>query len=319
MTTIRRMEENDAEDVRRVEAAAFGAWLTEAQGRESELPPRTRTNILVLREHDPQGCFVAEDEGDVVGFIFSRTWGSVGWFGTFGVMPEHQGRGIGQRLMAASLAYLRGEPGRTIGLETMPDSPKNLGLYLKHRFRIRKLTLKLSRTLASSSAGELALPRWSDVDDETRARWLADLREATDRVHPGLDYSKEILSTARYNLGETLVLVEGGRAVGMAVVRLVAIREQEHTPRAAAHPVVLHPDHAEEGTLRALLEAGEALARARGKREIGLPVNARHTWALDQALQFGYRVEGSSVRMVLAGTDEGPGRDCHVNLSRLAA
>ena len=84
------MEENDAEDVRRVEAAAFGAWLNEARGRESELAPRTRTNVLVLREMDPQGCFVAEDEGDVVGFIFSRTWGSVGWFGTFGVMPEHQ-------------------------------------------------------------------------------------------------------------------------------------------------------------------------------------------------------------------------------------
>ena len=313
------MEEDDADDVRRVEAAAFGAWLNEARGRESELAPRTRTNVLVLREMDPQGCFVAEDEGDVVGFIFSRTWGSVGWFGTFGVMREHQGLGIGQRLMAASLTYLLRDPDRTIGLETMPDSPKNLGLYLKHRFRIRKLTLKLSRTLASSAAGELVLPRWSDVDDETRTRWLADLREATDCIHPGLDYSKEILSTARHDLGEILVLVEGGRAVGMAVVRLVAIREKEHTRRAAAQPVVLRPDHADEGTLRALLEAGESLARAHGKREIRLPVNARHRWALDQALQLGYRVEGASVRMVLAGTDEGLATDRHVHLSRWAA
>jgi len=26
-----------------------------------------------------------------IGFIFSRTWGGVGWFGTFAVLPEYQG------------------------------------------------------------------------------------------------------------------------------------------------------------------------------------------------------------------------------------
>jgi ribosomal protein S18 acetylase RimI-like enzyme len=320
MTTIRRMEADDADAVRQVEAAAFGAWLRQARGREEALPPRTRTNVLVTREKDPDGCFVAEDEGRVVGFVFSRTWGSVGWFGTFGVLPERQGCGIGRRLIAASLDYLRREPERTIGLETMPDSPYNLGLYLRLGFRVRFLTLQLSKTLDPSlgDGEELQLACWSELDAGIRERRLADLREATDRILPGLDRAKEIVSAARHGLGETVLLVDGARAVGASTVRLVRRREGLEDDRAVAQPVVLHPAHTSEEAFRALLEGSEALARGRGKREMVVPVNARHTWALERALRWGYRVKAASVRMVLAGTDGGPCADDHVNLARWA-
>jgi ribosomal protein S18 acetylase RimI-like enzyme len=320
MTTIRRMEADDVDAVREVEAAAFEAWLRRVRGREEELPPRTRTNVLAIMEKDPDGCFVAHGEGRVVGFVFSRTWGSVGWFGTFGVLPEHQGRGIGQGLIAASLDYLRREPGRVIGLETMPDSPYNLGLYLRRGFQVRFLTLQLSRTLDTSPSdpGEPQLPRWSQLDGDAREQRLADLCEVTDTIRPGLDRAKEILSTARHGLGETLLLMDGDGAVGASTVQLVPMREDEDEDGALAQPMVLHPAHTSEETFRVLLEASEALARARGKRELVVPVNARHTWALEQVLQAGYRVQAASVRMVLAGTDGGPCADHHVNLARWA-
>jgi ribosomal protein S18 acetylase RimI-like enzyme len=97
------------------------------------------TNVLTLRENDPEGCFVAEEEGRVVGLVFSRTWGGVGWFGTFAVLLKYQGRGIGKRLIAASLDYLRQDPGRVrvIGLETMPESPYSPGLYLRRGLQAR--------------------------------------------------------------------------------------------------------------------------------------------------------------------------------------
>jgi ribosomal protein S18 acetylase RimI-like enzyme len=312
------MMPRDADAVRRVEAAAFGAWLNRARGRDEELPWRTRTNVLALREKDPDGCFVAEQDGRVVGIIFSRTWGSVGWFGTFAVLPEYQGQGIGKQLVAASLDYLGRRSDRLIGLETMPQSSGNLGLYLKRRFQPRFLTIHLHKPLEPSTQRDVALPRWSRADDETRDRWLAELREVTDSIRPGLDYSKEIISTTKHRLGDTLVLTDHGRAVGACTVALVGIREGPDEEKAPTYPVVLDPAHANEEAFHTLLGAGEALARARGKQKIMIPVNARHTWALEQVLLSGYRVKRALVRMVLRGTDAGPRVDNHVDLSRWA-
>lgn len=312
------MTPGDADAVRRVEAAAFGAWLKEARSRDEDLPPRTRTNVLALREKDPDGCFVAEHDGRVVGLIFSRTWGSVGWFGTFAVQPELQGRGIGKQLISASLDYLRRRPGRMIGLETMPGSPGNLGLYLKRGFHPRFLTIHLRKPLGPSMDDDVVLPRWSRADDETRDRWLAELREATDRIRPDLDYSKEIISTSKHRLGDTLFLIEDSRAVGACTVMLVGIREGPEEEKAPACPLILHPAHTNEEAFRSLLRAAGALAHAAGKQEIMIPVNARHTWALGQVLRSGYRVNRALVRMVLPGTDTGVRTDNLVDLSRWA-
>jgi len=316
--TIRLMAPRDADAVRRVEAAAFGAWLNRARGRDEELPWRTRTNVLALREKDPDGCFVAERDGRVVGLIFSRTWGSVGWFGTFAVLPEYQGQGVGKQLIAASLDYLGRRPDRMIGLETMPQSSGNLGLYLKRGFQPLFLTIHMYKDLGPSTQCDVALPSWSRADDENRARWLAELREATDRIRPGLDYSKEIISTSKHRLGDTLILTDHGRAVGACTVALVGIREGPHEEQAPAYPVVLDPAHANGDAFQTLLGAGEALARAHGKQKLMIPVNARHTWALEQVLLFGYRVKRALVRMVMPGTDAAPRTDKHVDLSRWA-
>lgn len=318
MAIIRLMREEDTDAVRQVDALAFGAWWRQLRGEPAELPRRTRTNVLALREKDPEGCFVAEEEGRVVGLIFSRTWGGVGWFGTFAVLPEYQGRGIGKRLIGASLDYLCQDPSRVIGLETMPESPYNLGLYLRRGFQVRLPTLLLGKTLESSAGDDVDLPRWSSADAGTRERWLDDLREATGRIHPALDYTKEIASTARHGLGETLVLTDGGRAVGLSTVWLVSSREGWGEELAGVQILALRPAHTNEETFRVLLDATEALARAHGKQKLTLPVNGRHAWALERLLRWGYRVERAMVRLVLNRTDAGPSVDNCVNLSRWA-
>jgi len=320
MTIVREMREQDTDAVRAVEASAFGAWWKQLKGESAELPQRTQTIVRAHREKDPGGCFVAQEEGRVVGFIFSRTWGSVGWFGTFSVLPEHQGRGIGKQLIAASVDYMRRAPqfGRVIGLETMPDSPYNLGLYLRSGFQARFLTFLLGKTLERSVAGDVDLPHWSAADAETQERWLADLREATGQIQPGLDYSKEIISTARHNLGQTLVMTEGATAIGSSTVWLESVREGTDDESATVQLLALHPAHTNSETFHAFIGASEALARARGKQKLARPVNACHTWALEQLLRWGYRIERALVRMVLQGTDEGPSVNGHVNCSRWA-
>jgi ribosomal protein S18 acetylase RimI-like enzyme len=318
VSTIRRMREQDADTVRQVDAAAFGAWLKQVQGGTAPTYRRTRTNVLACRGKDPAGCFVAEEGDQVVGFIFSRTWGSVGWFGTFAVLPRYQGIGIGKRLIAASLEYLRQDPSRVIGLETMSDSPYNLGLYLRLGFQARLPTFLLSRHLDPLGDGEIMCSPWSTASAGTRERWLVDLREATGRLQNGLDYSKEIMSTVQHGLGEVLVLDDGEQAVGLSVVWLDSVCEGWGAERASVQVLALHPARTDDGALFALLRGSESLARARGKPVLAVPVNACHAWALERLLQWGYRVERAMVRMVLGSTNRGPSIDGCVDFSRWA-
>ena len=317
MVKIRPMGAHDVDAVREVEAAAFAAWRQQFSGDGANPPRRTAGNVLACLGKDPEGCFVAEHDGRVVGIIFSRTWGGVGWFGTFAVLPEFQGQGIGKQLISASLDYLRRDPRRTIGLETMPESPNNLGLYLRMGFQTRLLTLLLERSL-DRPASQTSLPRWSAAGSGTQERWLADLREATGQIEPGLDYSKEITTAARLGLGETLVLTEGDTAIGMSLVGLVSTREGPAGERAHVEVLALHPQCTGQQTFGLLLTDSEALAREHGRQALTVAVNARHAWAVGQLLERGYRVRRAMVRMVLQGTDDGPTTDACANLSRWA-
>jgi ribosomal protein S18 acetylase RimI-like enzyme len=318
MTAVRAMREEDADAVRLVDTAAFWAWEKQVRGDRAQQYRRTRTNVLACREKDPGGCFVAEEGGRPVGFVFSRTWGGVGWLGTFAVLPEHQGRGIGKRLIAASLEYLRQDPDRVIGLETMFDSPYNLGLYLHLGFEARSPILLLGKALQGTAARDVGLPRWSSAEPATREQWLANLREATQSIYYRLDYSKEITSVDRHAAGETLVLAGGSRAIGFSTVRLVSTCEEQGHEQASLEVAALHPAYTGEAGLRALISASEVLARGYGKERLVVPVNGRHTWAVRRMLELGYRVERAGVRMVLKGTDDGPSGDHWVDFSRWA-
>ena len=57
---------------------------------------------------DPGGCWVAEVDGEVVGGAVSRVRELMWILASFAVLPEHQGRGIGTQLMAATMHHGRG-------------------------------------------------------------------------------------------------------------------------------------------------------------------------------------------------------------------
>ncbi|MET8849702.1 GNAT family N-acetyltransferase [Amycolatopsis sp. NPDC004625] len=56
-------------------------------------------------EVDPEGCWVATDGDEIVGFAISQNRGRVWYLATYGVLPSHQGQGIGKRLIDATLAH----------------------------------------------------------------------------------------------------------------------------------------------------------------------------------------------------------------------
>ncbi|NUS83443.1 MAG: GNAT family N-acetyltransferase [Streptomyces sp.] len=107
-----RDTEEDAEAVRTVAIAAFGASRALPGETDEEWPPRRIASVHGRNRHlartDPGGCWLAVDDmGMPVGAALSSrregTWG----LALFAVLPRTQGRGLGRELLAAALAYGR--------------------------------------------------------------------------------------------------------------------------------------------------------------------------------------------------------------------
>ena len=83
---------------------------------------QTRADWERFLSASPDGCFVAEDDGAVVGTSATIVYqGRVAWIGMVIVDPEHRSRGIGVALLERALAHLdaRGVP--CIKLDATPQ------------------------------------------------------------------------------------------------------------------------------------------------------------------------------------------------------
>jgi ribosomal protein S18 acetylase RimI-like enzyme len=74
--------------------------------------------------HDPDGCFIAEADGQRVGMVTTTRHSRTAWVGNLIVPPEHRGRGIGTHLMTHAMAHLSSQGVRTIRLEADPPGMK---------------------------------------------------------------------------------------------------------------------------------------------------------------------------------------------------
>jgi putative acetyltransferase len=98
-----------AADVPAIEAVTVSAFLNAPHTSHSEqfiVSALRRTGLLTI-------SLVADAEGTVIGHVavspVSISDGASGWFGLgpISVVPEHQGRGVGSRLMHEALRILR--------------------------------------------------------------------------------------------------------------------------------------------------------------------------------------------------------------------
>ena len=121
---------------------------------------------------EPRGCFVAVQNGEVVGTVTTTTHGqALAWIGMMLVHPEHQRRSIGTRLMRLALEYLQGRGVKCVKLDA---TPAGRPLYEKLGF-VSQWTLTRCRRLAedetqypesaASKARDLADADWDAVDE----------------------------------------------------------------------------------------------------------------------------------------------------------
>jgi GNAT superfamily N-acetyltransferase len=87
--------------------------LTERHGFGSMATARPPNFQLFSLKDDPDGLWVAEDGGDILGFAWSWVCGDVWFLAQLFVDPAQQGRGIGNELLKLNLAAcpeIRGGP-----------------------------------------------------------------------------------------------------------------------------------------------------------------------------------------------------------------
>ncbi len=94
-----------------------------------------------LYRGDPDGFFVAQEEGSEVGFLgcvsnwFDRNFGLIGEIHELVVLPEKRNQGIGSALLKEALIYLKNKGHERIGLWVGKNNERAKAFYKKFGFK----------------------------------------------------------------------------------------------------------------------------------------------------------------------------------------
>jgi ribosomal protein S18 acetylase RimI-like enzyme len=297
------MIDEDLATVAEIEAGVFTDWYRMHRKPQNPLPERTIEELRYSTSLDPEANLVAiAADGAMVGFVLARSWGKVGWFGTFGVPTQFQGMSIGRSLIEAVTEQLR-KSCRIIGLETMPESGSNIGLYTKTGFAVTFPTLILDFSLIQQADRLSGMDRddvilWGEGDDATKLSMLRGMRSIADALVPGLDYACEIEAIREHRLGETVVAMDGGLVAGFAVVRTVPYRGHDTAGRGYIHILAIHPDADSGAVLLNLLRQIWSRCTSIGLTRLVTGLSGRYQSALELLMRNGFRGVRAAVRMV---------------------
>ena len=87
---------------------------------------------LFSLKDDPDGLWVAEADGEIVGFALSWVCGDLWFLAELFVAPGHQGRGIGNELLARTFEHARKAGATNKSLITFTFNVVSQGLYIRH-------------------------------------------------------------------------------------------------------------------------------------------------------------------------------------------
>lgn len=303
--SLRRMTDSDLPAVAEIEAGVFTDWYRIHRREPEALPERTIEELRYATSLDPAGNHVAvAADGALVGFILARTWGKVGWFGTFGVPTQFHGLGIGTALVDRAVGYLTSRCS-LVGLETMPESGATLGFYTKAGFAATHPTFIVELSLIREAdrfkgATPDEIVSWGELSASGRSRALGEVREISDALLPGLDYSREVEAVHAHGFGKTLLCYgRGERLDGFAVLRTSPFRREDTSGRAFIHALGIRPGASSRDVLGNLVRQVWATATSLGLSRATAGVSTRHQTTPGLLFDNGFRAVRATARMVL--------------------
>jgi GNAT superfamily N-acetyltransferase len=285
----------DIEALNRVFADAF----TDRYSRDGLVGVRVpQLNNLVWRyalEDAGDGSMIWRDtDGQMVGFNMVHRSGTEGWMGPLAVRPDRQGEGLGSTMVRTGIEWLRSQGATTIGLETMPRTVDNIGFYSRIGLVPSHLTVTLVHDVSRRLAGvpellSAAGPAWDQRVDECR--------RLTERVLPGVDFTRELLLSHDLGIGDTTLVREGGRLAAFAL--------WHSTPLAAGRPKdelrVLKLVATNPFAFERLLQALQLSALSERVTRIAIRCQTEFAEAYLRLIELGYRVHWTDLRMLLQG------------------
>jgi len=238
----------------------------------------TRRDMERCWRYEPNGCFIAEVDGEPVGHVFSICYGGMGWIGLLIVNPEARGRGIGAVLMQAAVDYLQRVGAETIRLEAVERA---VPLYRRLGFREEFDSLRFSKRLERKEGQKAGLEsvfcmRESDVEEVARF----------DSRYFGADRLRVLLSLYRDQPETCFVARAGQRLLGYLMSRRVS-GVNRVGPWVSADPDVAG---------RLLNACVEAVGGEGTELRLGMPVLNRDGVVLME--KMGFQLRSKSVRMV---------------------
>lgn len=278
----------DLKTIAQIDRDAFEQYRRQQRQLVRPLRLRTSENMNAAIRRPYPGVVVESPPGQVVGYCFTHVWGSLGWLGTLGVAPSHQGQGLGRAVTAAGLALLRQAGCQTLALETMPESGKNIALYTRLGLDARALTLLFQGAVPAASTTTFEV--WEGGSA---------LREIAGRLVPGLDPTPAARWLEDEEAGRTLIWQRDGVPVAFAALRHRARRPEGLQTHLTVEVAACLPEAA---TLWPRL-LGEMQAYAGRLHLIGLvlPVNAQQRALVHSALDAGLLIVHTRVRMLSGG------------------
>ncbi|HEX5385249.1 MAG TPA: GNAT family N-acetyltransferase [Gemmatimonadales bacterium] len=285
----------DVDPLNRVFAEAF----TDRYSRDGLVGVRVpQLNPAIWRyalEDAGDGAMVWRDaEGQLVGFNVVHRSGSEGWMGPLAVRPDRQGEGLGSTMVQAGVDWLKSQGARTIGLETMPRTVENIGFYSRLGFIPGHLTITLIRDVARrpGDVGE----RLSEAGTALPAR-LAECRALTERVAPGIDFTRELQLTHELRVGDTCIVRRDGRITGFALWHSAPLAVGR--PKDEVRVLKLVAETLDD--VDRALEAVHRAAQLERARRLAIRCQTAYAEVYHHLTEQGFRVHWTDLRMILRG------------------
>lgn len=288
---IRVLTEQDVPAAERMRRLAFGTLL----GLPDPLSFRGDAALMSLRQGAfPDGGFLAEENGEMLGVAMANNWGSLGIFGPVAVDPAQWRRGLARLLLDATLPAFERWHSRVVGLFTFPERPTHIRLYQSVGFWPRSLTAIMARGITGPSAVPEAISLAAHSSD--RRHLIGQCADLTDAIFAGLDLTREIEMVVDKKVGDTILLTEGSQITGLAIchagkgseagsglayIKFAAVRSGPTAPRRLAR----------------LLEACSDFAHHNGAAQISAGVNLGRMPAYRLMIDLGFRTTMQGVAM----------------------
>jgi GNAT superfamily N-acetyltransferase len=291
---IRSLQESDVAAGDLIVKVAFGTQLHYPEPEKFHADTSLKGRFLA----EPEGAFGAYRGGELVGLVYTYTWGTVAIFGPIAVKPQLWGEGIAQLLLDRVMQYFATKQITHAGLATFPDSTKHIGLYRKYGYRPRFLIAMVTRPIdhvgtSDQSEGWTTFSKLSSSDQQ---KVLKETSEITNSIYPGLEVRKEIEAVNQLAIGDTVILPGSNQAQGFAICHYGVGSEADGSACYIRFAAVA-PGPAASSNFQKLIASCAAYARSRNASKLFGGVNTAREEAYESLLSQGFKMEGASIAM----------------------